>query len=63
MVTYLSDGGFLDSQTETVDLEFTTVSPANNKVSLVHFTFNFKVQGDRPTSTLRFHSFLFLYYS
>ena len=43
MVTYLADGGFLDSQTERVDVEFATICPASNQVSLVNFSFNWQV--------------------
>ena len=43
MVTYLADGGFLDRQTEAVELEFATICPGSNRASLVRFTFDFQV--------------------
>jgi hypothetical protein len=44
MVTYLADGGFLDRQTEAVELEFATICPDSNRASVVRFTFDFQVE-------------------
>ena len=43
MVTYMSDGGFIDDKTQSVSIEFITFSPTLSKFSVVGFIFNWQV--------------------
>jgi hypothetical protein len=43
MVSYMSDGGFIDEKTREITVEFVTFSPTVNRFSLIAFTFVWEV--------------------
>ena len=47
MVTYLTDGGFIDDQTSSVTVEFVTFSPTLDKFCYTTFVFDWQVFGLR----------------
>eukprot|EP00292_Cryptomonas_paramecium_P003899 CAMPEP_0113705028 /NCGR_PEP_ID=MMETSP0038_2-20120614/26887_1 /TAXON_ID=2898 /ORGANISM="Cryptomonas paramecium" /LENGTH=730 /DNA_ID=CAMNT_0000629955 /DNA_START=123 /DNA_END=2311 /DNA_ORIENTATION=- /assembly_acc=CAM_ASM_000170 len=45
MVSYLQDGGFIDSSTKTVTVEFVSFNPALDRLTYVNFDFDWKPFG------------------
>jgi hypothetical protein len=44
MVTYMTDGGFIDGQTKMVTVEMITFSPSASKFTMMRFDFNWEVR-------------------